>query len=72
MAYRISEKCIQCGSCAPFCKNEAIQWIYPVYVIDPSKCEMCGTCREYCPIDDVIVDCETAASSEERASSSLN
>ena len=54
MAYVISEKCIQCGSCAPFCKNGAIDWIDHQYRIDPDKCEMCGTCREYCPIDNVI------------------
>ena len=56
MPYVITEKCIQCGSCAPFCKNEAIDWIDHHYVIDPTKCEMCGTCLEYCPIDDVILE----------------
>ena len=57
MAYYIlQETCIQCGSCAPFCKNEAIEWVDHQYVIDSEKCEMCGTCREYCPMDNIIVD----------------
>lgn len=60
MAYYIlQEVCIQCGSCAPFCKNEAIDWVDHQYVIDPAKCEMCGTCRQYCPMDKVIVDRKT-------------
>lgn len=59
MTLFISEKCIQCGSCAPFCKKEAIDWIDPYYVIDISKCDACGTCREYCPIDDVILEAES-------------
>jgi MinD superfamily P-loop ATPase len=56
MAYMISEKCIECGSCGRFCKNGAIDWIDHHYMIDPEKCEMCGTCREYCPIEDAIID----------------
>lgn len=64
MTYIISEECIQCGSCAPFCENGAIEWVDHRYVIDPSKCEMCGTCREYCPIDDVIVEVDFWESGE--------
>lgn len=57
MAYTIvQEICIQCGSCAPFCKQEAIDWINSQYVIDPERCEMCSTCLEYCPIDNAIVE----------------
>ncbi len=57
MAYIIvQEICIQCGSCAPFCKNDAIKWVERHYVIDPERCEMCGTCLEYCPMDNAIVD----------------
>lgn len=64
MAYTITQEiCIQCGSCAPFCKNEAIDWIDHQYLIDPEKCEMCGTCIEYCPIDNTIVDGRTPGDS---------
>ena len=55
MAYIITEKCIERGSCQPFCKNKAITYAKSRYVIDETKCEMCGTCLEYCPIDDAIV-----------------
>ncbi len=51
----VQEICIQCGSCAPFCKNGAIDWGDNQYLIDPEKCEMCGTCLQYCPIDNTIV-----------------
>ena len=52
----ITEKCIECGSCEPFCKNEAIDYICGRYRIDEEKCDSCGTCMEYCPIDDAIVE----------------
>lgn len=55
MAFIITEKCIMCGSCEPFCKNGAIHDGEDRYVIDQDKCETCGTCMEYCPIDDAIV-----------------
>jgi len=50
----VQEICIQCGSCAPFCKNEAIDWVEHQFIINPERCEMCGTCLEYCPIDNAI------------------
>jgi ferredoxin len=56
MPYIITEKCIECGSCQPFCKNKAIRYDDRHYIIDELKCEMCSTCKEYCPIDDAIVD----------------
>jgi MinD superfamily P-loop ATPase len=58
MPYIITEKCIECGSCQPFCKKKAINYINRHYVIDDTKCEMCSTCKEYCPIDDAIVEKE--------------
>jgi MinD superfamily P-loop ATPase len=56
--YIITEECIECGSCEPFCKNNAIHWVEVRYVIDPSKCDACGICQEYCPIDNVILGSE--------------
>ena len=55
MTYTITEKCIECGSCAPFCEEEGIDYIDGHYVINQERCTGCGTCLEYCPIDDVIV-----------------
>ena len=55
MTFYISGKCIQCGSCAPFCKNEAIDWVDKHYEINPNHCDRCGVCLEYCPIDDAIL-----------------
>jgi len=56
MTYRITDECIMCGSCEPFCKNGAIQEDDTKYIIDESKCDSCGTCLEYCPIDDAIIE----------------
>ena len=59
MVYIITDKCIMCGSCEPFCKNGAISDGETKYVIDADRCDSCGTCMEYCPIDDAIVDSAT-------------
>jgi MinD superfamily P-loop ATPase len=64
--FKVTDECIACGSCAPFCKNGAIEWGELHYSIDPEKCDMCGTCREYCPIDDAIVDTELIAQKQIR------
>jgi len=56
MVYIITDQCILCGSCEPFCKQGAITDGDTKYVIDPTHCDGCGTCREYCPIDDAIVE----------------
>jgi len=56
MAYKITEKCIECNSCYPFCEKDAILYDDSPYVIDQTKCDGCGTCKEYCPIDDAIVE----------------
>ena len=55
MTYTITVKCIECGSCVPFCEQEGIDYVDGKYVIDQERCTGCGTCKEYCPIDDAIV-----------------
>lgn len=51
MSYRISDKCICCGSCEPQCPVGAISEKDGKYVIDPEKCIECGTCRAVCPVE---------------------
>ncbi len=49
MAYKISDECISCGTCAGECPVEAISEGQDHYVIDPEKCMSCGTCASACP-----------------------
>lgn len=49
MAYKISDECISCGTCAGECRVEAISEGQDHYVIDPEKCISCGTCASACP-----------------------
>jgi MinD superfamily P-loop ATPase len=57
MTYVITDECIMCGSCEPFCEQGAIiEDEHNKYFIDLAKCDTCGTCAEYCPIDGAIVE----------------
>lgn len=51
MAYKISDECISCGTCAGECPSEAISEGAEHYVIDPDKCTSCGTCASVCPTE---------------------
>lgn len=51
MAYKITDDCIACGSCAEECPVEAISEQDGKYVIDPDKCIDCGTCADTCPVE---------------------
>lgn len=51
MAYKITDNCISCGSCAEGCPVEAISEGDGKYVIDPDKCIDCGACAGVCPVD---------------------
>jgi len=53
MAYRITDECIACGSCADECPSEAISE-GDIYVIDAEKCTECGTCAEQCPVEAIV------------------
>ena len=51
MAYKISDDCICCGSCAAQCPVEAIAEGDGKFVIDPDKCISCGSCAAQCPVE---------------------
>ncbi len=54
MAYRITDSCISCGSCAEQCPVEAISQGDSQYVIDPDTCVSCGSCAEQCPMSAIV------------------
>ena len=49
MAYKISDDCISCGTCAGECPVGAISEGDGKYVIDADTCVECGTCEGECP-----------------------
>lgn len=49
MAHKISNDCIECGSCASECPVNAIKEGSP-YKIDASVCTDCGACAAVCPV----------------------
>lgn len=55
MAYKITDACIACGSCAADCPVEAIS-AGDIYVIDPEKCIDCGACAASCPVEAPVAE----------------
>jgi MinD superfamily P-loop ATPase len=47
MAYRITEKCTECGACREVCPGNAIEEKSGKFEIT-DKCEECGSCVEVC------------------------
>jgi ferredoxin len=54
VAYKITDECVSCGTCAEECPSEAIQEGDDKYVIDQDKCNECGTCSEVCPTEAIV------------------
>ena len=50
MAYKISDDCISCGTCAEGCPVNAISEGDGKYVIDEDACIECGACASVCPV----------------------
>jgi ferredoxin len=50
MAYKITDKCISCGSCAANCPMQCISQGDSKFEIDATKCISCGTCAGVCPV----------------------
>ena len=51
MAYKITEACVSCGTCAGECPVEAISAGETQYQIDDQICVSCGTCAGVGPTE---------------------
>lgn len=56
MAYKISDACVNCGSCDPECPNEAISEKDEHRWIDAAKCVDCGSCAPICPVEAISAE----------------
>ena len=51
------EECVNCGTCAEECPEEAITiGEDEIPVINTEKCNECGTCAENCPSEAISVE----------------
>ncbi|MDD3429120.1 MAG: 4Fe-4S binding protein [Oscillospiraceae bacterium] len=56
MAYKISDECIACGTCAGECPVSAISDAGSKYEIDAATCIDCGTCAGVCPVSAISAE----------------
>ncbi len=50
MAYKITDECINCGTCASECPVNAITEGEDKFVVDAETCIGCGNCAAVCPV----------------------
>lgn len=56
MAYKISDACLSCGSCAEGCPVSAISQGDTQYNIDAATCIDCGACEATCPVSAIAAE----------------
>jgi ferredoxin--NADP+ reductase len=61
MAYVITSKCEQCGSCVEVCPSDAIYFVeddaeWPTYYIYPENCIECAACEAECPSEAIFYE----------------
>ena len=54
MAYKITDTCVGCGTCADTCPAGAISKADDKYVIDADACLSCGACAGACPTSSIV------------------
>ena len=54
MAYKITDACVNCGSCEGECPVGAISESGDKRVIDAATCVSCGTCAGVCPAEAIV------------------
>ena len=55
MAYKISDSCAACGTCAGECPVGAISE-GDIYKINPDECIECSACASACPCEAIHLD----------------
>ena len=53
MAYRITDTCVACGTCAGECPTSSISE-GDIYVINQDTCVGCGACAGACPTGAIV------------------
>ncbi len=48
---RHPEKCTGCGTCVEYCKEDALDVVNGVIILNNDKCIRCGSCVHTCPYD---------------------
>ena len=52
--YRITDRCIACGTCLAICPEGCIAGGTPPFVIRQDYCVRCGRCHDRCPVRAIL------------------